>query len=40
MPPDAREQLRARVREQLPAATEGRIAYESFANAVKGRVSG
>jgi hypothetical protein len=26
------------VREQLPAAGDGRIAYESFANAVKGRV--
>jgi SAM-dependent methyltransferase len=40
MAPDAREQLRMRVREQLPAAADGRIAYESFANAVKGRVSG
>lgn len=39
MAPDTREQLRARVREQLPAAADGRIAYESFANAVKGRVS-
>jgi SAM-dependent methyltransferase len=38
MAPDAREELRARVREQLPAAADGRIAYESFANAVKGRV--
>jgi hypothetical protein len=40
MAPDAREQLRVRVREQLPAAADGRIAYESFANAVKGRVRG
>ena len=37
MTPDVREQLRACVREQLPAAADGRIAYESFANAVKGR---
>ena len=34
-----RAQLRARVREQLPIGPDGRIAYESFANAVKGRVS-
>lgn len=34
----AREQLRERAREQLPAAPDGRIAYEAFANAVKGRV--
>lgn len=40
MTTEAREQLRARVREQVPAAPEGRIAYESFANAVKGRVRG
>jgi SAM-dependent methyltransferase len=40
MAPSAREQLRARVREQLRAAADGRVAYESFANAVKGRVSG
>ncbi|HEU5274521.1 MAG TPA: class I SAM-dependent methyltransferase [Xanthobacteraceae bacterium] len=36
--PAARERLRARVREQLPLGSDGRIAYESFANAVKGRV--
>jgi ubiquinone/menaquinone biosynthesis C-methylase UbiE len=38
MSPSAREQLRAKVREQLTVAPDGRIAYESFANAVKGRV--
>jgi len=40
MAPGMREQLHARVRELLPAAPDGRIAYESFANAVKGRVGG
>jgi SAM-dependent methyltransferase len=35
----AREQLRVRAREQLLVVSRGRIAYESFANAVKGRVS-
>jgi SAM-dependent methyltransferase len=34
-----RDQLRARVRQQLPVSPDGRIAYESVANAVKGRVS-
>jgi SAM-dependent methyltransferase len=38
MSPAAREQLRTRLREFLPAALDGRIVYESFANAVKGRV--
>jgi ubiquinone/menaquinone biosynthesis C-methylase UbiE len=38
MSPNAREQLRARTREQLPIAADGRIAYEAFANAAKGRV--
>jgi ubiquinone/menaquinone biosynthesis C-methylase UbiE len=33
-----REQLRTDLRERLPTASDGRIAYESFANAVKGRV--
>ena len=37
--PDAREKRRARLREQLPIAADGRIAYEAFANAVKGRVA-
>jgi hypothetical protein len=35
---DAREQLRTRLREQLPVASDGHILYESFANAVRGRV--
>ena len=40
MAPAAREALRARVRQQIAGAPSGRIAYESFANAVKGRVGG
>ena len=40
MSPSARDQLRTRVGEQLPATLDGRIVYESFANAVKGRVPG
>ena len=35
-----RKQLRARLREHLPATSDGSIVYESFANAVKGRVTG
>jgi ubiquinone/menaquinone biosynthesis C-methylase UbiE len=35
----ARRQLRARLREQLLVGSDGPITYESFANAVKGRVS-
>ena len=35
--PDEKERLRARAREQVTAA-DGRVAYEAFANAVKGRV--
>jgi ubiquinone/menaquinone biosynthesis C-methylase UbiE len=35
-----REQLRTNLRDRLPTASDGRIAYESFANAVKGRVPG
>lgn len=38
MSASAREQLRSRLREQLPVASDGRIAYDAFANAVKGRV--
>ena len=38
--PDELEQLKAQLRKQLPIAPDGRIAYESFANAVKGRVPG
>ena len=33
-------QLKARLREQLPIGADGRIAYEAFANAVKGRLPG
>jgi SAM-dependent methyltransferase len=40
MLPSAREKLRAQVRDQLPVGSDGRIAYESFANAIKGRVAG
>jgi hypothetical protein len=32
--------LRNRLREQLPTAPDGRIAYEAIANAVKGRLPG
>jgi ubiquinone/menaquinone biosynthesis C-methylase UbiE len=35
--PAARQQLRERLREILPIASDGRIAYDAFANAVKGR---
>jgi hypothetical protein len=35
---NAREQLRTRLRERLPVGSHGRISYEAFANAVKGRV--
>jgi hypothetical protein len=35
--PETKERLRNRVRERLPIAADGRIAYEAFANAVKGR---
>lgn len=38
MSPNAREQLRAHLRGRLAGASDGRIVYESFANAVKGRV--
>lgn len=38
MSPDMREQLRERLRQDLPAASDGQIHYESFANAVRGRV--
>jgi SAM-dependent methyltransferase len=34
--PQDRERLKARLREQLPTAADGRIAYRSSANAVKG----
>jgi SAM-dependent methyltransferase len=35
----AREQLKTRLRERLPIAADGSIAYEAFANAVKGVVA-
>lgn len=38
MSPAEKEQLQARLREQLPIAADGSISYEAFANAVKGRV--
>ena len=38
MSASAREELRARLRRRLPVTLDGRIVYESFANAVKGRV--
>jgi len=36
--PADRDRLKARVHELLPIAADGSIAYEAFANAVKGRV--
>ena len=36
--PDKREQFKAELRKHLPQGADGRISYESFANAVKGRV--
>jgi ubiquinone/menaquinone biosynthesis C-methylase UbiE len=38
MPPQVKEQLRERLREQLPVAPDGRITYEAFCNAVTGRM--
>jgi len=40
MPPNELQELKTRLREQLPIGGDGRIAYEAFANAVKGRVPG
>lgn len=37
MSASAREELRTRLRDRLPVSPDGRIVYESFANAVKGR---
>jgi SAM-dependent methyltransferase len=37
--PAAREQVRVWLREHMHAGPDGRISYESFANAIKGRVS-
>jgi ubiquinone/menaquinone biosynthesis C-methylase UbiE len=39
MSASAREELRVRLRDYLPVWSDGRIVYESFANAVKGRVA-
>jgi ubiquinone/menaquinone biosynthesis C-methylase UbiE len=39
LPPDTIERIKARLRELLPIAADGSIAYEAFANAVKGRVA-
>jgi ubiquinone/menaquinone biosynthesis C-methylase UbiE len=36
--PEMREQLKKRLREQLPTDANGRIVYDAVANAVKGRV--
>ena len=36
----AKEQLKTRLRAQLPTDADGRIRYEAFANAVKGRAPG
>ena len=38
MSASARKELRKRLRDYLPVSSDGRIVYESFANAVKGRV--
>jgi ubiquinone/menaquinone biosynthesis C-methylase UbiE len=40
MSPSQIEQLKAALREELPTGPDGHIAYEAFANAVKGRVPG
>jgi SAM-dependent methyltransferase len=40
MSASAREELRACLRDHLPISSDGRIIYQSFANAVKGRVPG
>ena len=37
MSPQMRELLRTRLRDNLPITSDGRIVYEAFANAVKGR---
>ena len=37
MSPAKRDELRARLRQALPVGNDGRISYEAFANAVKGR---
>jgi SAM-dependent methyltransferase len=39
MPSETREQVRVRLQNDLATEPDGRIVYEAFANAVKGRVS-
>ncbi|HEX4407533.1 MAG TPA: methyltransferase domain-containing protein [Xanthobacteraceae bacterium] len=39
MSEETRERLKAKLREQLPMASDGSISYEAAANAVKGRVA-
>jgi ubiquinone/menaquinone biosynthesis C-methylase UbiE len=38
IPQAEHERIKQRLRERLPARKDGRVAYEAFANAVKGRV--
>jgi hypothetical protein len=40
MSPAQIEELKAALREELPIRADGRIVYEAFANAVRGRVAG
>jgi hypothetical protein len=40
MSASAREELRMRLRNHLPVSSDGRIVYESVANAVTGRAPG
>jgi hypothetical protein len=40
MSASVKEELRKRLRERLPIASNGRVVYESFANAVRGWVRG
>jgi SAM-dependent methyltransferase len=40
LPPGEAEALKARLRQRLPAAADGRIVYAARANAVRGRVPG
>jgi hypothetical protein len=40
MSPAETVELKDRLREILPIAADGRIAYEAFANAIKGKVPG
>jgi hypothetical protein len=40
MSPAQQEELKTVLRQLLPIGADGRISYEAFANAAKGRVSG